>query len=738
MKKTLFIFVILCLCVCVSAQNLKNSRMSLSFVKGDKNNIFLTEIKDIERGVNFIKNTDGTQNIWSIKARADRDFGGEDIWLSSMHAEKFSSETNGNTVRFIWKNVKSDAMAEGFDVVCFVELKGENSYWDLEIKCPKSYGLSFVRYPIISEIDARDGDELMMSLRGNGMIYNQFSDPRGYEYHLSVPGKAKYRHDELSFGTPTGISMTSLTKGNSTLYISPEDRTWSMKDLDIMKPKPNSLEYSAIAFPENLCIGGKDYVQNYRHNIAIIKGDWYNAAKKYRKWGIDSRIPVFERGKIENRKDLPDWLKKNCVWMCWLIDNENGADSLIKSQKMLGVPCAVHAYFWNEFLFDVNFPEMLPAKKYFTDNIKKVQDAGMPVMPYMDGHLVDRNNSASYKKYGDELFVKQDKGDFYTEHWARDKGADNMIACIGSPFYDVIKKEFTDIMRETMTDAFYIDQIGASKQYACFNENHNHPIGGGNSYVKLYNKFNEELKKDISELRGQPVPLCTEDVAEFSNFDMWLRVNDAFAANTDTPLPNVIYSGYAVNIADNNEFMIHSKLIADREGRKLDYDPEDTMNEMSASALVSGTQIGWRCGSKYEFDAFPKYAKYLKNAAQARNSAYKYFNFGELMRAVKLENVPSKRIVWIQWNGKEYVYLPLVRTGTFYYNGKTMLCFTNVSEKNIEFSWKGKPEDMGLVTKSFYKLTEIYPKKDGNSVSLNRCGSDMKIGPFETKLYIIE
>ena len=110
MKKTVILFFILCLCICVSAETLKNGRMSLSFEKGEKNNIFLTEIKDVSSGVNFIKNTDGTQNIWSIKARADRDFGGEDIWLSSMHAEKFSSETSGNTVRFIWKNVKNDLM----------------------------------------------------------------------------------------------------------------------------------------------------------------------------------------------------------------------------------------------------------------------------------------------------------------------------------------------------------------------------------------------------------------------------------------------------------------------------------------------------------------------------------------------------------------------------------------------------------------------------------------------------
>lgn len=739
MEKIFFAVLLIFLVSACFADNysLKNSILSLSFEKGEKNNIYISDIKDEKSGIHFIKEPLKDKSLWQISVKDAKDYAGPEIRLTGKDAESVKCENSTGKIVFTWKNVRSAEMTEGFDVVCSAELKGENSYWNMKVTSPKSYGLWWAKL-ILNDLDGQNGDQWMYPLRGNGYILTEFDNPKGIVNHGAVPGKEDYYVREIGYASPVALNINSFTKENSTLYISPEDKTFTMKRTHIQCWKPNHLDYLQTYFPADM--GKVDYTYTIPAKlcVAMIKGDWYNAAKKYRKWGMNAKIPVFAQGKAETRKDMPQWLKDNVAWLRWITDTEDNYKNIISAQKFLGVPCGVHVYQWSEYPFDVHYPEWLPGKEIYTKHIKDVQAAGMHVMPYTNGHIIDRNNSFAFKKYGTEILASDCNGALFLEHWARDKGADNAVACMGSAYKDIIQKEFVNIIRETGTDALYIDQIGASNQPLCFNKNHNHSFGAGDDYIKTYRQFIKDIKKEMTEIHGEPVPVCTEDTSEALNFDMWLRVNDGFAGNTDTPLPNVVYSEYAMNICDNIEPPLAYYEFLKSQGKGQDYDIETIMNQMTATALVSGTQIGWHAGSRREFERYPNYGTYFRNAAQARYSAIKYFNFGEVMRKVSLSDVPTKEIFWTQWNGTERVTLPLVRTGTFRYKGKTMICFSNVSEKETEFSWSGKAEDMGLKVKPSYKLTEIYPEKSDNSVMLTGCIGSQKIGAFETKLYIIE
>ena len=48
------------------------------------------------------------------------------------------------------------------------------------------------------------------------------------------------------------------------------------------------------------------------------------------------------------------------------------------------MPIAYHVYNWHHIPFNVEYPHFLPAKPEFTENIKKLKDGGIYVMPYIN------------------------------------------------------------------------------------------------------------------------------------------------------------------------------------------------------------------------------------------------------------------------------------------------------------------------------------------------------------------
>ena len=157
-------------------------------------------------------------------------------------------------------------------------------------------------------------------------------------------------------------------------------------------------------------------------------------------------------------------------------------------------------------------------------------------------------------------------------------------------------------------------------------------------------------------------------------------------------------------------------------------------------------QLGWNITNwrqinidsrKNEFEAYPAFGKYFRNAALARIAAKEYFNLGEMVRKVRItSNVPTKKILWLMWGFDRTGDFPLVRTCSFNYKGKTMVCFTSISDKSENISWKSSFSDLNLKNKKSYKLTEIYPKKE--SKVLNSLEDTFSMSPFETKIFVIE
>lgn len=731
-KKLSLFFVLLIISVCVFADSnieISNSKISIVFSETSGRHITAEKITDPVSGENFIRNTDRGCDLWIVNVKKAGDISGQAWSLCDKDAESFSYEKKQEKIIFKWKNVKKQDMVSGFDVTCSVKLKDENSYWDIEVSPNKEYGIFEVFFPQI-DLDTKNGDELLWPAWCSGRIYTEFDDPKGFP--ITKPMAGDYS-TELGYYTPFLTEICSLTKNGVSLYLSPEDKIGYIKSVNINLYQPNIVTYRHRVHPKNACKGNKGFKSPFSHNLAIVHGDWYNVAKKYREWGIKNNFGVFKLGKLENRRDLPDWYKLNNIWYRFDVSDdtfESLKDLVSKTGKGI-----VHVYGQTHYKFDTHYPNWLPLREKYFDYYKELQDMGLKIMPYTNGHLVDTALSHSYEKYGDALVNLDEYGKNRPENYAEIYGAKNVVACPDTAYQKVYLDEVSEMMRQMNYDVLYIDQLGMYSAFPCYNKEHSHAVGGGDYHTNDYKNLILNVKKSLKEIKGTTVPITTEGSGEGYYFDGWLRLSDTANELLPIPINMFIFGDYAVNFGTWNN--------------RLEFETPDEISAINKTAmtLVKGHQLGWFIGSFWEGKKAPKFTAHLAKTAKARDSHVKYFSYGEMVRPVNIENNPKKNILYvIGWTEDrcKYYDFPLVKTCSLNLHGKTMICFTSVSDTPVKVDWSQKAKDLNLKDKSIYKIKQTYAndkKSDKDFPSLGEFGevkSSFTIDPFDTVMFVAE
>ena len=729
MKKLLFFLLLIFVSSIVLSANetIKNRKISVEFASSN-DFVCINQITDIATKTGFLKSP--SWSLWIITARD----GEEQIEINtSSPKDDFICKNLGDKIIFTWKNVRAENMTSGFDVVAKVTLKGENSYWDIEVGKNDNYGIEKVAYPLLSGIDAKDGDEFLYSHLG-GRLYNNFSDPRGFK--VVQPAGVDYSKD-IGFYTPGSMQLMSFTKkGKSdvSLYLCPEDRVGYMKTLNATIIEPNVLLYAPRYYALKIGSKGEGFKMGNPFNIAVVKGDWYNVAKKYRKWGIENKYSVFANGKLEHRKDLPDWYKKNNLWFKYDGANGESKGCILESQQYMDMPAIVHAYTYSIYDFDTHYPNWLPCRDKTKGDFEAFQQNNMHVMPYTNGHLVDINQSQYYKEYGDILLQKKENGENYYEPWAAQLGANNNAACIGSPYYDIFLKEAKNILKTTDFDVFYIDQLGGMSIFPCFSKEHNHE-NTNDFVIRDYNRLITDLRKELAEIKGEPVPITTEGSGEGFLFDGWLRINDGDPNLMDNPANMVIYSDYVVNYG---QYFI---AIDEKDKRDLSSKIKVAMN------LTKGYQMGWSVGQSREWTEDPAFGEYFKRACKAREAFTEYFNFGEYVRPVKYDCRKIHSYYWFHSASdacQEIRDFNTVWSCSFNYKGKTLVCFTSIGKEKERVNWECLAEDLNLSKVKSHTIKKVYEKEEKVFKTVKNLGdkslikSSFEIEPFDVIIFIID
>jgi len=295
--------------------------------------------------------------------------------------------------------------------------------------------------------------------------------------------------------------------------------------------------------------------------------------------------------------------------------------------------------------------------------VKRLQAAGVRVMPYINGRLWDTDLD-DFKAKGIAAATKNEKGEPYTEQYG--SGQKLAAMCPTTPLW---QKTVRDIVLrltgpEFNVDGVYIDQIAAAGPRLCFDKSHGHPLAGGKwwttrGYWPLLTGLREQM---AAERPGKMI--TTECNAEpyVHLFDGYLTWH--FQDDGAIPLFAAVYGG---------QVQCFSRAYQGDSWKGL------AMRQKTAQALCWGEQLGWISPAVVDD---PVAGPFLKRLARLRYDLRKYLACGRMARPPRVKTDGATLTADWKWHGKRIVTTAAVLSGAWQAaDGGLALVFVNVDEK---------------------------------------------------------
>ena len=356
----------------------------------------------------------------------------------------------------------------------------------------------------------------------------------------------------------------------------------------------------------------------------IFDGDWYDASMLYR--NFFETYAVWKPETDENgRTDTPDWMKReNHWWIVRMKDDEQYVDDVLAANADLGYDSPIHLYDWFQIPYDNDYPHYFPAKDAFHSGIKRLQENGVRVMPYINARLWDTKDRGmedwEWSEKAKPNCTKDRNGEPFIETY-NSKEADgspvkHSIMCPSTACWQERVTAIVDkLLNEIGVNAVYMDQIAAASPKLCEDKTHSHRAGGGTWWVEGYNN----LLDHVNRIRPEGSALATECTGEPFMKRMQAYLTWLWVHNRQVPAFVAIYSGYVAMYGRNYRYMPYD----DDEGQRINI----------AQSFTYGEQLGWNAPDLY---MQMKHKEFYKKCVHERARVGSYFYNGRLLRSPEI------------------------------------------------------------------------------------------------------
>jgi len=482
------------------------------------------------------------QSLWSLLAV---DEAGRRAKLTTANCRTAAVKQEEGAASLTWRGVRDKATGAGpFDVIVEIRPAGGCqgvTAWRIRVhNRAKAWTLWSVEFPRL------EGLQPSANLDADRLFY---SDCWG----------AEWRGDKmhpLNLRYPRGIKITmqflGYSRGQQTFYLGTHDSGLTTKDFLFSPPRKarpaiTPGRFAVLNYPEQMSVGGNGFAPDYDTVVAVLDGDWYDAAGLYAAWArrqpwatapppAASRRPRAER-------EVHAWLTMHLPQK----PMDQWADQAERLAKLLGVRLGVHFYNWHQIPFDVNYPEYFPARDGFRRLVGRLRRAGIATMPYINARLWDVN-APSWRRRGALRFAAKQSAERlnpqtllpYIEEYG--SGAKLAPMCPTTAFW---RRTVIELCRRITTelgcDGVYLDQVGAERAELCFDASHGHPLGGGGYWLEGYRRLMRDLRETIG-----PGPILTTEAnwegcaADYDTLLSYHRFGDEMV-----PMFPAVYAGLA-------------------------------------------------------------------------------------------------------------------------------------------------------------------------------------------------
>jgi hypothetical protein len=530
---------------------------------------------------------------------------------------------------------------------------------------------------------------LQVGQLGNDLGDDRVLVPSGFGRAYPVLGRPNFNVRYPSGGAC--MQWMAVTDDTSGLYLGCHDPTASTKQLtsDQLSGGPGVPLCFEVNAPD-ATVPGNDFPVPGQFVIAAVDGGYFPACRLYRQW-LDRNAPWWpEPGKF-SRSDYPAWLTNIQTWVEW---GAGPAEKTVQPTKdfarAMGTPTAIHWYNWHAIPFDNDYPHYFPTKPGFREGVKELQQAGVRVMPYINGRLWD-SDTEDFKAEAIKYATKREDGKYYIEVYGSKQELVPM--CLSQTYWqDKVQEIVMRLVREEGVDGVYIDQIAAASPVLCYDKSHGHPLGGGHWWVDGYWKMLAALQQKIATVSPDKM-LTTESNAEAyaKYFDAYLMCNDN--SDYDVPLFSAVYGG---KILMFGTYMANS-----------DWEDLTLMAVRQGKLFAFGAQLWWSVPTVVNNASA---TQWLSNVAHVRQRVNEFFVHGQ-MAAPPTFAQPLGRLEtpWRQWgNTLIVIHTPDLWATTWRLeDGRLMMPLVNLPKQDRTVTLQFDPTVYGLKAQAKLKIERV-------------------------------
>ncbi len=612
--------------------SLSNDDITIAFEKSNQDRLEITDL--FNKNKRWITpDSRDTDFLWQVTLENDKS--NTSVYSSQMVKLKEAKETKNDKedlLTFEWEISLSKLTGKVY-VDVSLNKRTSLSEWSIYLDLPDGWEVTNLLFPIIN-VDKEEGTKLYTS-SGWGAEYN-LDKISNLNLQLIYPSSRQT------------MQLVCMQDGSDLLYYATHDENANHKTFSARVG--SSVELSTDITASNDWTKNNKFSVPWKVSIGLNdKGiedaiaNWYRPFAINTIWGTKTLL----------EKDIPEWLVSTDLWLHGGRAGKDEMDALTKTLEYFGNDTKYHWYYWSSHEFDVDYPDYFPPRTDYDKIVNKIHSAGSRVMPYTNGRLWDTTTVAYQKLAGANEIVLRKNLTPYVEVYA--SKAPNAVVCPTSTVWNDVVVDFASRLLDEKinSDGVYFDQIASARSLPCYNENHNHPVGGGD----FWHFANREIFNNVRKVLKKDQIIATEQNAEcfIDVFDTFLMGNRPMGAEwAPAPLFPLVYSDRAILYG----FYLHN--------------PNDMSFRLkNALTLLWGAQLNGGRSVLYASDSWQNNATFLREMKEFRSKQHDLFVGGRMIGEFTPEGdnplltveswpTPSNAVrgaKWISVDGKEAILL---------------------------------------------------------------------------------
>lgn len=437
-----------------------------------------------------------------------------------------------------------------------------------------------------------------------------------------------------------------------------------------------------------------------------IQGDYYDAAKLYRKWSLsNAQWQPLSRSSAPYSK----WFRDTMIWNSGIYGlSNNSVEWFHNFSQQIGESSAYHWYGWQkDARHDHNYPDYFTAQPGFKGTVEKMKADEVRSVPYMNIHLFETQLPIWAELKAEDWVCRDVKGDIvhYSACWGvpaenpRDPGEVKKMVqmCRGSKqWQDFVVAMYGKAAADYDVDGVYLDEL-VNYPNLCYAKNHDHASYGGTYHAQGTRLIAQRIRAESGK---KDIAIFGENLSEYyiGAVDGFLSGHsDVYDYENGLPIFQSVYKDCTIEMGI---FMMpdESKRMTTFAG-KLGYN------------LIRGRQLGWF--GRHDVDLLDPACKqqlgFLKKLAEFRRANMDFLVFGEFLRPLEKSTIPTHHDDWFSFlTGKpEKTTIPDVFAQAYRApNGDFGLVLVNVTDRDSQLSIPINFTDWGLKVGTVYKRSD--------------------------------